>query len=384
MISVARRRRVSVLYVLAPVVALLVYWRSKPVESAMVKKPKRDVPYLDGKWIRYSADYARRSQVEFRRVGAGDLAPDVDVTGTVAFDPARMAAIGARVAGRVRRIYKLEGDAVQAGDVLAEIESVELGKAEAALTVARAQATAATANERREVALAEAHISSRREAELAIDRATAARAELVAAQQRVQSLCVTACGGAGILKLASPISGKVVERNVSRGQSVDATKTAFVVADLSRLWVNLAVFERQLTAIREGDLVDLYPQSDPKQIVKGSVGYVGDVIDLQTRTASVRVVVDNPEVRLRPGESALAKVHPSARVAASVVVPRGAVTSVDGKPTVFVAKDALSVEPREIRLGARDGSQIEVVAGLREGDSVATSGVFALKSEIFR
>jgi cobalt-zinc-cadmium efflux system membrane fusion protein len=383
-VTLARRRGVSLLGILGAAGLLVLWSRSKRAESAEVKPPQRDVPYLEGKWVRYSADYARRSHVEFSPVGKSNLAPVVNVTGTVTFDPELMVAVGARIAGRVRRIYKLEGDTVAAGDILAEIESAELGKAEATLVAARAQAAAATANEKRENELAEAQISSRREAELAAANAVAARAELIAAEQRVRALGGTPGGSAGILKLATPIAGKVIERNVSRGQSVEATHMAFRVADLSRVWVQLAVFERQLAAIHKGDPVDLYPQSDAEHKVSGSVAYVGDVIDLETRTAPVRVVVDHPELPLRPGQSALAKIHTSAPIAASLVAPRAAVTSVDGKPTVFVARGALSVEPRAVHLGAQDGDRVEIVAGLEEGDSVATSGVFALKSEIFR
>jgi cobalt-zinc-cadmium efflux system membrane fusion protein len=273
---------------------------------------------------------------------------------------------------------------VKAGDVLAEIESAELGQAQAALIAARAHAAAATTNEKREKELAEARISSSREAELAAANAVSARADLVAAEQRVRALGGVADGVPGILRLATPLAGKVIERNVSRGQSVEATHTAFRVADLSSVWVQLAVFERQLTAIHQGDPVDIYPQGDGERKVRGNVSYVGDVIDLETRTAPVRVEVDHPEVPLRPGQSVLAKIHTSAPVTTSIVVPRGAVTSVDGKPTIFVAHDALSVEPRAVQLGGQDGDRVEILTGLTEGDKVVTAGVFALKSEIFR
>jgi len=379
------RRSVIALFGLVLAVGIILYWsRSKQGVSAETKQGGRDVPYLDGKWIRYSADYAKRVQVEFTPVQRSNLAPIVSVTGTVTFDPEKVAAVGARISGRVRQILKLEGEPVKAGDVLAEIESAELGHAQAALVSARAHAAAATTNEKREKELAQARISSNREAEVASATAASARADLAAAEQRVRALGGTANGTPGILRLATPISGKVIERHVSRGQSVEATYTAFRVADLSSLWVQLAVFERQLTAIHQGDAVDIYPQGDGDHKVRGNVQYVGDVIDLETRTAPVRVEVDHPEIPLRPGQSVLAKIHTSAPIAAAIVVPRGAVTSVDGKPTVFVAHDALSVEPRAVTLGGQDGDRVEVIAGLSEGDRVVTNGVFALKSEIFR
>lgn len=379
------RRSGVALFGLVLVVASVLYWsRGKKEVSAESKLPGRDVPYLDGKWIRYSADYAKRAQIEMTAVERSNLAPVVSVTGTVTFDPVKVAAVGARIAGRVRQIFKLEGDPVKAGDILAEIESAELGQAQATLISARAHAAAATTNEKREKELAEARISSNREAELAAANAVSARADLTAAEQRVRALGGVADGTPGILRLATPLAGKVIERNVSRGQSVEATYTAFRVADLTSLWVQLAVFERQLTAIHQGDAVDLYPQGDGERKVRGNVAYVGDVIDLETRTAPVRVVVDHPEIPLRPGQSVLAKIHTSAPLAAAIVVPRGAVISVDGKSTIFVAHDALSVEPRTVQLGGQDGDRVEVLSGLEVGDSVVIGGVFALKSEIFR
>jgi cobalt-zinc-cadmium efflux system membrane fusion protein len=379
------RKAALALAVVALVAAALVYRSySRQPANAEGLPGKRDVPYLDGKWIRYSADFAKRAEITFATAEMSNFAPLVSVTGTVTFDAERMAAVGARIAGRVRRILKLEGESVQANDALAEIESAELGEAQASLIAARAHAEAATANEKRERELADERISARREAELAAANAVAARAELVAAEQKVRALGGSTEGVPGILLLRSPIAGKLIERNVSRGQSVEATHTAFRVADLSRVWVQLAVFERQLGAIRPNDPVDILPQGESERKVTGIIAHIGDVIDLETRTAPVRVVVDNPAVLLRPGQSVLAKIHTSSPTASSLLLPRAAVTSVDGKPTVFVSHDALSVEPRTVVVGGQDAERVEISSGIEPGEKVAVTGVFALKSEIFR
>ena len=130
-------------------------------------EPPRDVPYMDGKWIRYSASFAARAKLEFGVPSSAGLTPVVNVTGTVTFDPERVAAVGARISGRVRRIARFPGDPVKAGDVLAELESADLGQAQSAVLAARAHAEAANANEKRETQLAEARVSSQRDAELA-------------------------------------------------------------------------------------------------------------------------------------------------------------------------------------------------------------------------
>ena len=176
----------------------------------------------------------------------------------------------------------------------------------------------------------------------------------------------------------------MVARALSRGQFVEPTLTAFKVADLSRLFVELAVFERDITGIRRGDEVELSAPGTGKARLKGRVAYVGDEIDLQTKTASVRVIVEQQATPLRPGQSVMATIHTSTKAEPSLVLPRDAVTTVDGKPTVFVAHDATSVEPRSIELGRQDGQQVEVTAGLRAGERVIVNGLFALKSEIFR
>ena len=110
----------------------------------------------------------------------------------------------------------------------------------------------------------------------------------------------------------------------------------------------------------------------------------GDEIDLQTKTAAVRVIVEQPATPLRPGSSVLAKIHTSTPAANVLVLPRDAVTSVDGKTTVFIVHDATSVEPRAISVGRQDAKHVEVLEGVSAGERVVVTGVFALKSEIFR
>jgi cobalt-zinc-cadmium efflux system membrane fusion protein len=361
-------------------------WRvAHPAEAATADgDTRRDVPHLEGALIRFSAAFGRRAGIKIAPATATELSPLLTVTGTVTFDPQLMAAVGARISGRVRQVRRFEGDEVRAGEPLAEIESAELGQAQALLISAHAHAEAATANENRERQLADARVSSEREAEQARATAAAARADLFAAEQRVRALGGLPDGEVGILILKSPIAGKVVEAKVSRGQSVEPTTTLFRIADLHRLWVELAVFERELASIAAGDAVEISPQTSATTVVAGQVARVGDVIDLDTRSADVRIVVDNRDGSLRPGQSVLARVHTARAVAPALVVPREAVVSVDGHPLVFVAPDDTSVEPRTVTLGARDSTRVEIASGLAPGDRIVVEGVFALKSELFR
>jgi membrane fusion protein, heavy metal efflux system len=384
-------RRGWAVAVVATVLAIAggVRWAASGAHPARAGAPPgRDVPRLEGAFIRYSPDFAVRAGISVATASEAEISPVMTVTGTATFDPQLTAAVGARIAGRVRSIERYEGAEVRAGDVLAEIESVELAQAQAALVSARAHAAEASANEDRETQLAAARVSSAREAEQARAAAASARAELVATEQRVRALGGAPNGELGVLTLRSPIAGKVVEAHVSRGQSVEPQLTAFRIADLRRLWVELAVFERDLGSIRAGDAVEISPQTDARTMLTGAVAHVGDVIDLDTRSADVRIVVDNRDGSLRPGQSVLARI---ARApdggdggVRRLVVPRAAVVSVDGRPTVFVSHDATSVEVRSVTLGAHDAAVVEIVAGLKPRERLVVDGVFALKSELFR
>ena len=366
---------------LAVSISVYVYMRHTR-ETQAAPPSQRDVPHLEGKWIRYSPEYAKRSGVVIAAPAEGSLSPIVSVTGTVTFDPQRVAALGSRIAGRVRRVAKQEGDRVEPGEVVVEIESAEVGNAQAAIVAAKARAFAANADDERQRALFEQHAASQREAEQAHQAALVAKAELAAAEQRVRAMGAVG-SDAGVIFLKSPIAGKVVEIKASRSQFVEPTFTVARVASLDRVWIELAVFEREVGHIHAGDAVEISPQTNQGVVLEGHVAQVGDVIDLETRSAPVRVVVDN-DGSLRPGQSVLAKIRTKSTTGTALLAPLDAVTSVDGKPTVFVAHDDTSVEPRTVTLGPRDASHVVLAAGVERGERIVTSGVFALKSEVFR
>lgn len=355
----------------------------RPTAVADRKPDLRDAPVLDGKLIRFSESFAKRAELTAVPVKLGSLTPVVAVTGTVAFDPRQFAAVGVRISGRVRRIFKFVGDKVAPHTPLAEVESAELGRAEALLTGARAKELAAEADMKREKSLAAAKISSEREAEMAHAVYESAKAERIAAEHAVKALGGEPGGEIGVLAIRSPIAGKIVTSKISRGQTVNPSDTAFEIADLGSVWLELRVFERDLVAIRNGDAVEVLTQYQPDKPIRGKVAHVGDLVDPQTRSAPVRVVVDNTSGGLRPGQSVSARIHTTAPAAPALIVPRASVTRVDGKPTVFVLLDR-AVEPRTVELGPTDRESIEITSGVQQGEQVVLGGLLAIKSEIFR
>lgn len=248
----------------------------------------------------------------------------------------------------------------------------------------RAREKVARLDEERERRLADAKVSSERDAQFARANAEALTAERVAAEKGVEALGGTVEGELGVLRLRSPLTGRIVESKVKRGETVESSDTLFVVADLSKVWVELAVYERDLPAVREGDEVEVRIPSAGQPPIMGRIAHISELIDHETRSAHVRVEVDNATARLRPGLSVVGVVHASGPRQSLLVVPRRAVTRVDGKPTVFLEVSEGVVEPRPVELGAEDVDSVAVLSGLEAGDKVVAAGVLALKAEVFR
>ncbi len=343
-----------------------------------------DAPVLDGENIRFSDAFAKRAGLTDEEVSVELVSPVIAVNGTMTFDPRQFVMLGARISGRVRKLTRVQGDTVKQGELLAEIESAELGRAESQVLAARAKEKVAEADMKRERHLADADISPERDAEVAHANYEAARAERMAAEQAVAALGGGDSGHIGVLAVRSPIAGRVVTAKAARGQVVEPSDTMFEVADLSTLWLELHIFERDIAKVRVGDEVSISPMNDDHRAIVGKVDHVGDVVDAQSRTAEVRVIVDNSKASLRPGESVVARIQTTSPATRSLSVSKRAITRVDGQPTVFVLLDKNVVEPRVIEIGASDPERVAVKSGLKEGDRVVVGGMFALKSEIYR
>jgi cobalt-zinc-cadmium efflux system membrane fusion protein len=369
----------------AAVVVAIALVAMRPGPPAPAAAPEeRFTPWLEGGFIHFPAEFGRREKIAYSEAVEAELTPSLYVTGSVKWDARRVAALGARIQGRLRSVLKVEGEPVAAGEVVAELESVELGRAQAEVLKVRARETVARLDAERERKLADARVSAERDAQFALANAEALAAERVAAEKAVEALGGVVGGELGILKLKSPLAGRVVEVKARRGETVEPSDEVMVVADLSRVWVEFTVFERDLPAVREGDRVEIRLPGERTATLEGTVAHLSESLNPETRAGHVRVELENPGGRLRIGQSVTGTVHATGPRVRQLTVPRQAVTRIDGTPTVFVRVSDTSVEPRSIKVGAEDATSVAVLEGLKPGESVVTSGVLALKAEVFR
>ena len=344
-----------------------------------------ELPFFDDGVIKLPELFAEKAELQSGPVEETEITPVIHVTGVLEFDELRIAEVGSRISGRVKEVKVIEGTKVKIGDMLATLESAELGKAQAEIFAIAAKTQVASRDKERKSKLLQEGIASQRAADLAAQEVSITNAELRAAKQRVQALG----GGSdkaelGVMSLTAPIEGDVVRVRVFRGQAVEPSFTAFTIADRSSLWVRLSVFEGEVINIRVGDSVEIASQVTPDEVLTGTVTFVSTVLDPVTRSAEVRVVVPNEAGKLRVGQAVNARIRPSAARKKALAIPRKAMVQVDGKPTVFVEVGERAVMPRTIEIGAQGPDYIEVTKGLDSGERIITEGVFALKAELFR
>ena len=357
--------------------------RHGPTAPVALPAPRHERPE-GGPRVRVSADFVRRFGIQGIHVAPRALAPALDLVGSVDFDADHVADVGARIRGRVTRVLAGTGAPVVIGTPLVEIESVSIGDVLASRASAEAQAVAARARLARETDLYREHLTTVRAVEDA--RADLARFEAEALGARQRLAAMGAGAGAGrLVILRAPIPGRVIRRRVIVGQTIDDTDVVMRVADLAHVWVQLDVFERDLPGVHVGDRAEVASDAYPDRIFAGSVSLIESTIDLRTRTARVRVEVDNSELLLRPGQFVTARVRmASAGLRDVMAIPRAAVVQLDGRPVVFVTRAPGEYEAAVVSLGAVDGDEVEVERGVSAGDDVVVAGAFALKSELLR
>lgn len=185
------------------------------------------------------------------------------------------------------------------------------------------------------------------------------------------------------LAVPAPISGTVTSRSVNPGEVIDANKELLRVTDLSSVWVIAQVYERDIARLRIGGPATIESDAFPARVFRGQIAYIDSQIDEATRTAKVRIELDNPGSALRLGMYvgvSLGALQTGERTTA--VVPASAVQTIDDRQIVFVATtDPNTFELRPVRLGQETGGRFPVIDGITQGERVVTNGSFMLRAE---
>jgi cobalt-zinc-cadmium efflux system membrane fusion protein len=309
---------------------------------------------------------------------------------TIQANQNELAEVTTLIRGRVVKVYVDVGQDVKKGALLAMLHSVDLGVAEgdylkAGARLHEAELAHARAKELYEnmaVSLAELQ---RREAAM-----KTARAEAREAKNRLELLGVPREELARLdreltikadVPLRAPFDGRVIMRNITRGEVVETEQKLFTVADLSDVWVIANVPEKDVGFIRKDQPVEIVAAAYPHALFTGTITYVGDVLDPATRTMRVRITAPNPGRLLKPEMFALVRVY-AAPEPATLTVPQVAIQNGPAGKIVFVERGEGEFEVRPVRVGEEYGDAVVILDGVQAGERIVTKGSFALKSEM--
>ena len=345
--------------------------------------------------------------IETEIVTQQSIAGVIPATGKILVPENHVAVIGPVNQGRIVRLYAGQGTRVRKGQKLAELESSDIDQAEADYLKALADYENAVRSSAAEVKLAQESYDRNKllyeqkvtagknlqSAEHDLEVAKAARessvngtkAALTAARRHLLILGLNDATIDALAKktdlaatfsLNSPIDGIVVERNATIGASVGTDANLFKIIDLSQVWVDANVFEKDLQRVRAGQEVKLKVTAFPESTFSGRVIFVDSVVDPETRTVKVRTEVANPDGRLKPEMFANVQIVTDVNRAA-ISIPQSAVLNDDGKAIVFVA-DGNGYKKRQVQAGIQDNDRVEIVDGLSVGDRVVVKGNYLL------
>lgn len=333
-----------------------------------------------------SAASLAKAGIDTGRPSPSGGAESLAVTARVTYNQNHLAQVSARASGVVAEVKANAGDYVEKGDVLAVIESPEVAEARSAYRAAAAALTLSQATHQREKRLVERGISAKRDLHEAEAALATASAQVSAARERLLSLGLSEADirGNGLrLAVRAPFAATVTERHAVVGEAVDFTRPLFVVADLSELWLELAIPEDRVASIGVSDRVTARFTTLPGLTFDAEVSWIDSKVDEQSRTVKARAIVPNPSGLLKHGMFGEVQLA-NAATPGVFELPAEAVQQVEGRAVVFVRLEDDLYELRGITLGRRRGPYVEVREGVKIEDEIVLARSYTLKSELLK
>jgi membrane fusion protein, heavy metal efflux system len=358
------------------------------VETSHAEKPPAPPP--DEVWL--TPTQVSDAKILVAPIESRDVDDTILTSGTVTLDDKLTGHVFSPVTGRVVNIAAQLGQRVKKGDVLATIESPDVGNAVADARKAEADLIAAEHQLKRKKELFEQKAGSAADLEAAQDTYRRAKAEVERAHQKESLLRVG--GGSGVSEqygLPAPLEGEILLRNINPGAEVQgqysggATQELFTIGELDRLWVIGDVYEMDFARVHVGVPADVSVVAYPGHVFHGRVDWVSGSLDPGTRTAKVRCTFENTDRMLKP--MMYATVELSVDQKKSVAIPRNSLMRLGDSKVVFIetSEDAALVKFRRVAVDVDEGESspwLEVKHGLEAGQKIVTNGAILLAANL--
>lgn len=339
--------------------------------------------------VHVEAGMLRDLRITTRAVESRSGGDQVRLLGELGVNEGAYAEVGAPIAARVIALLVQPGASVRAGQPLARLSSPTLGQAHADYQSAKAREVLASTALARKRELAAERIAPVREVQEAESTLAEARAAVRSAQASIEGIGAPVTTGGddaatSTFVLRAPVTGVVIERSAMVGQMLDPATPAFRVGDLSTLWLTVHAFERDAVRVKAGTAARVSFAALPGETFTGAVTMVGRQVDHESRTVPVRIDIRNTGGRLRPGMTATAALPVGDEGTPVLAVPVAAVQRVRNQWCVFLPRAEGTFEIRAIGRGRDLGGEVEVLSGLKGGDTVVVDGAFLLRAQAER
>jgi cobalt-zinc-cadmium efflux system membrane fusion protein len=315
--------------------------------------------------------------IEVTRPTVGGVAGAIEISATVEGDPQGVQLVSAAIGGRLISLTRNLGQPIGRGDTLAIIESREAASLKAEIEAAQARSAFAQSNLRREQRLFAERVSPEQDLVAARTAATEANIALRLARQQ---LSASGGGGGAFNRIAvrSPISGQVIARSATLGQTVAADAELFRVANLSKATITMSLVPADAGRVRPGARVEV---TAPGRRQEARVTFVSPVLDETTRLVPVIAGIDNAAGTWRIGETVNASILVPAAGDRTVAVPSAAVQMIEDRPHLFV-RTGTGFHAKPVTLGRTNGGVVTVTSGLAGDERIASTNAFILKAEL--
>jgi cobalt-zinc-cadmium efflux system membrane fusion protein len=389
------RKKVAVLvalsFLLVSAVAATILARkgSSKHRDSYAREAKKEEPGM----VVLAAEKLAASGIEIMQIRREQTRAPLTATAAIEINADSSSRISSRVTGRIVHLMVSQGDRVKAGRPLASMDTVELDQIWSEYRKNSGRYQLALKNLKREEALFEKNVAPEKDVLKAKQDLSEAEADLTLSRERfrllgvdVNAIEIQKNGEAAkrpLIPIISSVSGVVIEKPVTLGEVVNPEKLLFIVADLSTLWVMVDIYEKDVSRLRAGAVVTISVSAFPNRPFRGKISYIGDVVDVRTRTVKSRVTIDNHDGVLKPGMFATVSIDSEKDAPTEMVisVPEECIL-IDGSDRyVFVRVGEGRFKRKDVTPGRAFGKKVEISAGLDEGDMIVTKGTFPLKSE---
>lgn len=349
-----------------------------------------DHEHEDETEVHLTLEQIKKAGIEVQQAKSGTLTISLETRGRAIMHPDGLAHVLPKISGVAKEARKNVGDSVKQGEEIAVLESREMADIKSNFLSVMEKEKLARSLYEREQNLYGKKISSEEEYLNAKSAYEESKINLKLAKQKLYAFGLLEQEVARFMAqkdpdlstyiIRSPIDGTIMNRHITKGEFIQDDSTIYEVADLSRVWIEIGIFPKDLNKVKVGQVVKISSSEDDKDEATAKIIYVSPIIQEETITAKAIAEVDNSSGIWRPGSFVKINIATES-IPVNIIVPKTSLQEIEGETYVFV-KIPEGFDKRLVKLGRSDRDSVEILAGLSPGESYASTETFLLKADL--